>query len=233
MRMWKEPVSAQNNPLVILGTMMIVAAVLGAVTLCSPDCRAQPSPAMRSALSTPERLVAGIRSLLPAGWSAAWDAPAQWITVTRAEATIMVGGLNAPDAGNPSMDDYQIVLRIGEPVTPEQYKRWAADNARITARLSEMQEGMRSISRKFDSFLPRTPEEKQRVREYEAVKHTLHRLPDYYYGDISLDYLFPRYRGPRDQQVAEECERVKRAVLELLTKDEPQRQLDWEPWTWR
>lgn len=145
----------------------------------------------------------------------------------------MEGGLNAGADGNPMTGQYRIALRVCELVTPAQYKQWAAENTGIETQLDEMREQMRGITHKFDSYLPTTPQEEQQVALYEAVKRKLHRLPDYHYRDISLDYASNDYRYPARPEVAEECTRAKRAVLGLLTKYEPGRPLDWEPWTWR
>ena len=44
------------------------------------------------------------------------------------------------------------------------------------------------MDQKFDDFMPKTDEEKKQVDAYKSLKATLHDLPDYRYGDISLIY---------------------------------------------
>ena len=80
----------------------------------------------------------------------------------------------------------------------------------------------RQVTHKFDSFLPRTDSERADVRRYEALKASLHSLPDFYFRDISLK-LQPGSTSAgqihvADDKVRNECTRVQEKIEKLLSK---------------
>ena len=126
-------------------------------------------------------------------------------------------------------------------VSPSNYALWKTENAAIYKQLDQMQTQMRDINRKFDSYMPRTDEEKQRVENYEQVKSGLHSLPHFYFADISLSWVLPyddiaiippglfgSSPGSADRAELEKMpgwmrqeEEIARRVLKLLTRYEP------------
>jgi hypothetical protein len=198
--------------------ILVISAVFSAAW-----CRAQastepaPSPSTQSAKSTPELLVGEIGRILPPGWRVERvPKDDRIVMVTRSEPAMMAGGINTDVNGSPRLEQYSFELYVREFITPPQYSAMETENRQTEARLEAMYEGMQDIPHKFDAFLPSTPEQQQQVAAYNALKQKLHRLPDFHYHDVSLDVRADDYRGATSQEVADECNKVRRQVYSLL-----------------
>ena len=125
-------------------------------------------------------------------------------------------------------------LRVQPLIAPAQYARLKAENRAIGQQLEQMQQQMESISHKFDSYSPRTKEEKKQVEDYNRVKAKYHPLPTFYFRDLSLSWVYynnaPFGAPPGSIQEKDwgelptwlrQREEVARAVLKLLTRYEP------------
>lgn len=136
----------------------------------------------------PADLAGRVRAQLPAGWSAtemgdalvvARDAPIQLVS------TIGMPGRAAgdvePDLFNYTVDGrYVLILRLGELLTPQQVRGLRAEDSALDRRLEEMREGLRDISHRFGSYLPRTAEQKRRVDAYNQAKSGRNPVPQYH-----------------------------------------------------
>ena len=121
-------------------------------------------------------------------------------------------------------------------VSPKEYNRFKAENDLIDKQLKRMP--MFGIRQKFDSFSPRNEEEKKKVDEYNRLKKSRHDLPDFYFRNISVSWVwFPgclsefRRAGENPRFIAETDEKegwqreqadTAQAVLKLLSRYEPE-----------
>lgn len=106
-------------------------------------------------------------------------------------------------------------------VSPLEYRRLATENIRIRTELHALYECLvkRRVGQKFDSFFSHNDEDKKLVAHYEARKKSLNRLPDFYFRNISLEWVHnPSPRNIVEDRNATGCEQVRCKVLKLLSK---------------
>ncbi len=110
-------------------------------------------------------------------------------------------------------------------MTLAEYDRLAGEN---TAARREQERLHRAVNlpHKFDDFIAKTPEEKERVRTYqEAVNRlTWHQLPDLYTPGHSI-YLYRSKDGwsyVYDKDVAAECQEVEASLLRFFGMYSPE-----------
>jgi hypothetical protein len=173
---------------------------------------------------TANRLVRALRAKLPDGWSTAYEKENAWLEITRNTAILTSSG--APNQSvNPetSLTKFSFAFRVSTLVPPAEFQSWNAENAQIEERRTVAYDKLTrsGISYKFDSFSPRSDAEKAVVAEYKEIKSSLHRLPDFYFEDISLRWAWnsPNWPNeiPEDPQIREECERVRQQIVAVLS----------------
>ena len=178
---------------------------------------------------TPEKsvheLLQKVRAELPKGWTARYDKEYSWLEVSRDESVL---ALSAVPNGSPDEKSERWQFRFSFRVLPFvphlEYQRLSVENEKIQKKAHEIYEalGKRHVDQKFDNFFPKTDEDKQMVAQYEALKKSLHRLPNFYFRDIGLDWLFNSPDNPKidvlDEGVRDECENVRNIVISLLSK---------------
>lgn len=177
--------------------------------------------------STVNRLLRGVRAELPEGWTAAYDKDHAWLEVSRDEAVPSVSARpNISADEKPERRKFTFSFRVVAKLHPTEYRRLSAENAQIQKQLSALYQDLISkrVSHKFDSFLPGTDEEKAAVAQYEALKTSLHTLPDFHFDTISLKWGFNSPDNPIidviDDRTHDECRRVQERVIKLLSKYE-------------
>ena len=170
-----------------------------------------------------------LRKHLPDGWQL--QRTEHYWLVRREKPVTLYNGINLPGfeseeefrefIGEGLKDDYVIIVRFGDKVTPMQYETWQAENERANELQEELARGLRGIRRKFDSFAPVGDEEKARVAEYQAAvaKIKRHQLPDYFHGQHSIYIETTRSWSLSflDGDVAAECQRVNKLVTRRFT----------------
>jgi hypothetical protein len=174
---------------------------------------------------TVNRLLRGIRAELPKGWTASYDKEHAWLEISREKAVLSISAFpNGPGGEKPDRRTFRFAFRIVAAVQPIAYRRLSAENAQIQKKVTALYEDLVSkrVSHKFDSFLPSTDEEKAAVAQYEALKKSLHTLPNFYFDGISLEWGFNSPDFPiisaTDDRVRDECTRVQEKILKLLSK---------------
>jgi len=207
--------------------LTILAFIL---TACGPAKRPQQTSPEKYPAKTVALLLHRIEAALPKGWRISYEKGSSLLTIDRDEAVVASHeSINAPIGGweKPGLMKLHFSLRVIPFVSPDEYRRLSAENNEIQAELSVLYEQLvsRGLPHKFDGFLGRTDEEKAAVARYNALKISQHSLPDYYFEDISFviwDWLDDESRGAwiyiEDKAILEECERVQKKVLELLTQ---------------
>ena len=170
-----------------------------------------------------------LRKALPEGWQLQ-RTDHYWL-VRREQPVAFYNGINLPGfdseeefrkfVGDGLKEEYIIIVRFGEKVTPMQYESWQADNQRADQKQEELARGLRGIRRKFDSFAPSNEEEKARVAEYKAAvaKIKRHQMPDYYLPQHSIYIETTRNWSLSflEDEIAEECHRVNKLVTRRFT----------------
>ena len=174
-----------------------------------------------------DRLLRGVRAELPKGWSASYDKEHAWLEVSHDEAVLAISALpNGPPDEKPEWRTFVFAFRVVAAVHPTEYRRLSAENAQIQKKATALYEDLisKKVSHKFDSFLPSTNEEKAAVAQYEALKKSLHTLPDFYFDAISLQWGLNSPDNPiirvTDDRVRDECTRVQEKVVKHLSKYE-------------
>jgi hypothetical protein len=176
---------------------------------------------------TVNRLLRSVRAELPKGWTASHDNERAWLEVSRVEAVLAISTLpNEPGGEKPERRTFAFAFRVVAAVHPTEYRRLSAENAQVQKKATALYEDLirKRVSHKFDSFSPSTDEEKAAVAQYEALKKSLHPLPDFYFEAISLKWKFNSPDNPMirvtDDSVRDECTRVQEKVVKLLSKYE-------------
>lgn len=202
----------------ILLTVVLVTSVLNVVGAAEPVSRAK-SIAV---------LVQRIGTALPKGWAVSYDKKDSLLEISRDKkvlATSYVINGNASEHKKPERTKFCFSFRVVDFMLPADYQKLSAENAKTQKSLSALYEELvkKHISHKFDSFLPDTEEDKAAVARYEALKKSLHSLPDFYFRDFSLDWVIgsPSSLGPSivisDETIRDECTRVQEKVVGLLS----------------
>jgi hypothetical protein len=176
---------------------------------------------------TVNRLLRGVRAELPEGWTASYDKEHAWLEVSRIEAVLALSALpNGPGGEKPERRTFAFAFHVVAAVHPTEYRRLRAENAQIQKKATALYEDLirKRVSHKFDSFSPSTDEEKAVVAQYEALKTSLHPLPDFYFEAIGLKWGSNSPDNPvirvTDDRVRDECTRVQEKVVKLLSKYE-------------
>ncbi|BCM91314.1 hypothetical protein IAD21_03184 [Abditibacteriota bacterium] len=214
----------------------------------SPEERVRRRDATASALTRliSSKLPEQDRANIPAGteiwsWNVSYQPQYDTIEVRRDPAVLMTPsiGINGPAIVKRTqvLSHPTFAFRIEPFISPKEYARLKSENATINQRLTQMAGQMRDIRHKFDSYLPKTEVEKQKVDAYNKLKRSLHDLPDFYFRDITLswlaigdDFLFhqpgetPLSLKQTDEKKGWRYERVQavKAVLALLSRYEPE-----------
>jgi len=174
---------------------------------------------------TTERLLTRIRAALPKGWTTSHNSENAWLEIARDEAVLATSAIPCgPGDEKPEPQKFFFTFNIVAAVQPNEYHRLSAENAEIDKETTKIYQELvkRRLPRTFDrSFSPRTIEEKATVERYEALKRSRHRLPDFYYGDIGLEWGVNSPNNPfigiMDDRIREECYRVRDKVVKLLS----------------
>ncbi len=176
---------------------------------------------------TVNRLLRGVRAELPKGWTASYDKEHAWLEVYRDEAVSSISALpNGPPDEKPERRKFAFALRVMAVVPPNEHRRLSAENAKIQKEATALYENLirKRVSHKFDSFSPGTDEDRTAVARYEALKKSLHTLPDFYFDDISLVWGSNSPDNPvisvTDDRIRDECTKVQEKVVRLLSKYE-------------
>jgi hypothetical protein len=174
---------------------------------------------------TINRLLSKVRAELPKGWTASYEKKGKSIEVSRNEQVLATSALpNAPPFVKPVPTKFKFSLRVVATVDSARYRELSAENAKIQKESKALYDDLikRGVDHKFDSFIPKSKDDKADVARYEALQKSLHRLPDFYFDDISLEWGLNAPDNPdisiSDDRDHKECTKVREKVGKLLTK---------------
>jgi hypothetical protein len=170
-------------------------------------------------------LLRGIRAELPKGWTASYDKRYTWLEISREEAVLSTSALpNGPPDEKSEPRTFAFAFRVMTAIPPNEHRQLSAQNRQIQKEASALYEDLkkRGLQRKFDSFGWKTVEDKRAVARYEALKKSLHSLPEFHFRDISLEWGVNSPDNPiisvTDDRIRDECTRVQEKVIKLLSK---------------
>lgn len=117
---------------------------------------------------------------------------------------------------------YVITLRVGPNVSLEEYRKKKVENTERAERMIALGKTMKHIRHKSDSYLPRTPEERKLVEQYEKLKRSLHDLPDGYSETHSfwISESVGWHEAFADEAVGKGCLEVRRKIADLFRSHE-------------
>lgn len=174
---------------------------------------------------TVNRLVDSIRAELPKGWTVSYDKECAWLEICRDEAVLASLVLsNDPDVEEPEENHFAFAFRVVAAIRPTEYRRLKAKNRQIQKRVDAVYKIIRRryVFDNFGRFEATTNAEKAIVARYETLRDSLRPLPDFYFGDISLDWGFNALEQPilrvTDDRIRDECTKIEEKVVKLLSK---------------
>ena len=170
------------------------------------------------------RLVQRIRSQLPKGWTASYDREDSWLEIERVKSVLWLPAIpNRSLADKPEEGTVSIAFRVVPYVAPSEYGRLKDENDRLQKEANALYEDLsKRVRPSKDSFDPSTEAEKKEMARYEQIRQSIRNLPEYYFGNISLRSVYPRwlryaYNTVEDEAIREECERTHQKILRLLS----------------
>lgn len=176
---------------------------------------------------TADVLLKNIRAALPEGWTTSFDQEHSWLAISRDKAVLSSSALpNSPPFEKPEPSTFRFAFRVAAAISPAEFRRLSAENTKIRTEAIALYDDLlkRRVPHKFDSFAPRTDLEKADVALHEALKKSLHSLPDFYFRDISLRWQLGAPDAPAiiiaDDKIREEYKRVQEKVVNQLAKYE-------------
>ena len=224
--------------------MSFFAILVMTVTACGPAKSAEkagdPLPQAVDAIralsakypaKTVNLLLSRMQAGLPKGWRASYEKDYSVLVISRDEAVLATRVfINGPPDQKPDRTKFAFAFRVVPVVSPAEHRRLNTDNGRIQKELSALYEVLKKkgLAAKFDSFSGKTDEDKAAVARYDALKKSLHELPNFYFEEISLEWLYGwlevRDWGVdidiEDERIREECTQVQKKILSLLSKYE-------------
>jgi hypothetical protein len=198
-------------PLVALS----VFALLAAAETSLPPKYLEPA-----AFGTANALVQSIQGSLPPGWTASLERETSWIQVARMAPVLSTS--TAPNVNPfepPQPREFWFAFRVMPHLSDAEHRRRHMQNLTLAREASAIHDELvrRRVSRKFDSFLPQTDEERQLATNYERLKSAAHVLPTHHYRDIGLELYEPTVSANNERE-SRECRAVYEKTLRLLKK---------------
>ena len=181
-----------------------------------------------------KKWVSRFEKLLPKGWTVSHEADV--FTIERNDPVQMINEINRPPAADSEAPEeaearekenvisapYRIKLKFALRISQDQFDDLTAANKTTFAEVERLRTKMklRSISHKFDQYIPRNADERERLVAFnEAVrKLPYHDLPDCYTPDFSVFYQSGWPSGARLYEKDEyyECLHVEHSLLRLF-----------------
>lgn len=208
---------------------LVVSPALAAPSTTPPSV---PLTAPKPVIDTEAKaLTSVIQKQLPPGWKVTYQPEFPGIEIERlaptAMSVIVMPSISRswadsrptakPEKPQP-LPHYTYFLRVVEFVDPADYQSWKLCNVETRQRMSDAVVGLRWGK---GQYVTNNSEEARKAKRYQQLKESLHPLPDYYWGHISLKKIemggVPDYKRVIDEQVRQECTQVTQAMLNLLT----------------
>jgi hypothetical protein len=169
----------------------LLLAVLAAPLLSIVGCGGgtAPTAAKPVGASCPPEAVEKVRAAIPVGWKLSVEGDRLLLRPPQPVKLIFM--VSRPPGSKPEdcvvSDEYLVTLRFGPLVSPEDYRRLAAQNATTHKQMDALYEEMEKehIIHKSE-FWPVTPQHHKLVEDYKKLKASLHKLPAVCGKDFSV-----------------------------------------------
>jgi hypothetical protein len=178
--------------------------------------------------------ISRFEKLLPKGWSASRDTDV--FTIERNEPVQSINEVNRPPAPENETPEerearekshvlkvaYRIKLKFAPKISQEQFEELAAVNKTTLAEAEKLRAKLklRNIDHKFNEYIPRNIEERERLASYNDAVRKLpyHDLPDCYSPDFSVYYQsgWPAFTRLYDKNEYYECLHMEHSLLRLF-----------------
>jgi hypothetical protein len=178
--------------------------------------------------------ISRFEKLLPKGWSVSRDADV--FTIERNEPVQSINEINRPPARENETPEerearertsvlkvaYRIKLKFAPRISQDQFEELAAVNKTTLAEAEKLRAKMklRNIDHKFNEYIPRNTEERERLASYNDAVRKLpyHDLPDCYSPDFSVYYQsgWPAFTRLYEKDEYYECLHVEHSLLRLF-----------------
>jgi hypothetical protein len=178
--------------------------------------------------------VSRFEKLLPKGWSVSRDTDV--FTIERNEPVQSINEINRPPATENETPEerearekshvlkvaYRIKLKFAPRISQDQFEELAAVNKTTLAEAEKLRAKMklRNIDHKFNAYIPRNAEERERLASYNDAVRKLpyHDLPDCYSPDCSVYYQsgWPAFTRLYEKDEYYECLHVEHSLLRLF-----------------
>ena len=178
--------------------------------------------------------VSRFEKLLPKGWSVSRDKDV--FTIERNEPVQSINEINGPPAPENETPverkdrektqvtsvAYRIKLKFAPRISQDQYEERDAVNKTTLAEAEKLRTKMklRNIAHKFNAYIPRNAEERERLASYNDAVRKLpcHDLPDCYSPDFSVYYQsgWPAFTRLYEKDEYYECLHVEHSLLRLF-----------------
>jgi len=166
-----------------------------------------------------------IRESIPKGWTVSYDKPNSLVRVTRDEPVLIAtGGFNTDGRDVPVKDQYEFWLSVSARMPSEEYRRLKIEDAETKKEMSALYDDLRhrGVQGMGDEFNPENASDKVLVKRYDALKASLHDLPEFYFQDLDIR-TEPWWNSESivDDKIRDESKRIKEQVLKLLSCYDP------------
>ncbi len=176
---------------------------------------------------TTDALEERVRAALPKGWRVSYDKNDTFLQITRTKKALAFTAYpNQPPEQEPEMASFALSFRVVPRVSLEEYNRLSVENKKTNQEIEALYKILesRGLSQKFDSFLADKEEDKKLVDQYDKLRKSLHDLPDFYFRDISLKWIYGSADFPlvhmQDENIQKECEEVRDKIVKLFDQYE-------------
>ena len=176
----------------------------------------------QSSKNTTQALVQVLKKQLPQGWAISFDEKHShsWIEIQRVKPELMFTiAANLSGEEKPTSQIYTIGLSIVPFISKDEYNKFQSENETTQKKMYLLSNAL-THSRPFwgwpGAFQPANEEEKGEFEEYKRLDSSLHSLPDFYFGDLSLS-CSPGDQDPVDDKVRDECKLVRQRITQVLS----------------
>lgn len=169
-------------------------------------------------------LVRSIKSVLPPGWSVSYGQENSSLEVVRRNKVLASSAL--PNSGlpeEPELHRFYLLFRIHPKISRVDYQRMKSENQKKRKEINFLYNDLvkRRVNHKFDSFSPSKEKDKKDVVRYNALKRSLHELPDFYFEDLTVNWVVGSPEYPmiyvEGDKIRAECENTRKKIVAIFS----------------
>lgn len=169
-------------------------------------------------------LVRSIKGVLPPDWSVSYGQENSSLEVVRRNKVFTSSCLpNSDPFEEPKLRQFYLLFRILPKVSQTDYQKMETDNQKKRREINALYNDLvrRKVNHKFDSFNPSKEKDKKDVARYNALKESLHTLPDFHFEDLTVNWIIGSPEYPmiyvNDDRLRLECENTRKKIVAILS----------------